>query len=238
MSLNLRLARLRDRHAGERCVLVANGPSLNRMDLDWLRDETVIGMNKIHLGFDRFPFYPRYYVAINPTVVQQSRAAIRAMNCLKFIGTRAAREAGMAEDGLTCLLDTEHPPARFSTDLCDGIHEGWTVTHAALQVAWHLGFAEVVLVGLDHRYQFDGAPNEARTLHGGDPNHFSEHYFGHGQRWDNPDLANSEASYRAALAAHTAAGRRLVDATEGGACTVFPKVDWRTLARPEARLGA
>lgn len=224
-----RLAALRDRHRGERAVIVANGPSLNRMDLGFLRREHVIGMNKIFLGFERFGFYPRYYVAVNPTVVRQSLAEIRALNCVKFIGGRAAREAGVAEDALTHVVDTDRPPARFSTDLGLGLHEGWTVTHAALQVAWHLGFTEVVLVGLDHRYRFEGRPNEARVMAGADPNHFCEHYFGHGHTWDNPDLAESENSYRAALETYRRDGRRILDATLDGACTVFPKADPRSL---------
>lgn len=224
-----RLVALRDRHRGERAVLVANGPSLNRMDLAFLRREHVIGMNKIFLGFERFGFYPRYYVAVNPTVVRQSLSEIRALNCVKFIGGRAAREAGVREDALTHVVDTDHPPARFSTDLAHGLHEGWTVTHAALQVAWHLGFAEVVLVGLDHRYEFQGRPNEARVMHGADPNHFCGDYFGHGHTWDNPDLAESERSYRAALQAFHEDGRRILDATLDGACTVFPKVDHRRI---------
>lgn len=222
-----RLAALRDRHRGERAVIVANGPSLNRMDLGFLRREQVVGMNKIFLGFERFGFYPRYYVAVNPNVVRQAMAEIQALKCVKFIGARAARDAGVAENALTHVVDTDQPPARFSTDLCAGLHEGWTVTHAALQVAYHLGFAEVVLIGLDHRYTFEGAPNEARRMEGADPNHFSARYFGHGQTWDNPDLAQSEASYRAALAAYVRDGRRIVDATIDGACTIFPKVDHR-----------
>lgn len=51
-----RLARLRGRHEGERVVLVANGPSLNRMDLRFLQRETTIGLNKIYLGLRRFRF--------------------------------------------------------------------------------------------------------------------------------------------------------------------------------------
>lgn len=222
-----RLAGLRGRHRGERCVIVANGPSLNTMDLSFLRCEHAIGLNKIHLGFQRFGFYPRYYVAVNPKVVQQSLAEIRALNCVKFIGSRAAREAGLAEDALTHVIDTDKPVARFCTDLALGMHEGFTVTHAALQVAYHLGFHEVVLIGLDHRYTFEGRPNEERTLQGADTNHFSDRYFGYGQRWDNPDLRASEDSYRAALQAFRADGRCIVDATPGGACPVFPKADHR-----------
>lgn len=224
-----RLASLRNRHLGQRGVIVANGPSLNRMELGFLRREIVIGMNKIHLGFSRLGFYPRYYVAVNPKVVQQSRAEIQALNCVRFIGSRAARAAGLQEDALTHIVDTEGPPARFSTDIGRGIHEGWTVTHAALQVAYHLGFKEVVLIGLDHRYAFQGAPNESRVMQGADPNHFSDRYFGYGQSWDNPDLEQSEVSYRAALEAFHSDARRVLDATVDGACTVFPKADHRRL---------
>ena len=221
-----RIEMQRGRHRGERCVLVANGPSLNRMDLRALRREHVIGLNKIHLGLSAFGFCPRYYVAINPKVVQQSAAAIRALSCVKFIGGQAAAAAGITEDALTHVIDTDHPPARFCTDLALGMHEGWTVTHAALQVAYYLGFVEVVLIGLDHRYQFTGQPNAASVLKGADPNHFSPDYFGGGQAWDNPDLARSEESYRAARLAFEADGRRIVDATVGGACSVFEKADF------------
>ncbi|NDY93411.1 6-hydroxymethylpterin diphosphokinase MptE-like protein [Ideonella livida] len=218
-----RLGALRDRHAGQRCVIVANGPSLNRMDLRPLRHEQVIGLNKIYLGLPGFGFSPRYHVAVNPKVVAQAWAPLAALPCVKFVGSRAAREAGVQDGPLTHIVDTERPPGRFSTDLRLGLHEGWTVTFAALQVAWHLGFAEVVLVGLDHRYQYDGAPNEARVMQGADPNHFSGDYFGHGQSWDNPDLGRSEESYRVAQAQFEADGRRIWDATLDGACPVFPK---------------
>jgi hypothetical protein len=219
-----RLGFLRDRHAGQRCVLVANGPSLNRTDLSALRGEVVIGMNKIFLGFGKFGFYPRYYVAVNRKVIAQSAAEIRAMRCVKLLGSHAAA-CGFEDDALTYVLNTDAPPARFSRDLSLGVHEGWTVTYAALQAAYHLGFERVVIVGMDHRYEFSGRPNEARTMHGDDPNHFAPGYFGGGQEWDNPDLRNSEESYRIALDEYRSAGRCILDATVDGACTIFPKVD-------------
>lgn len=223
-----RLDALRDRHRGQRCVLVANGPSLNRMDLRPLRRETVIGLNKIYLGLPRLGFYPRYLVAVNQKVLAQGAAEIRAMRCTKFLGEHAVA-AGLHEDALTYIVPAGPSDRPFSTDLAAGMNEGWTVTFAALQVAYHLGFAEVVIVGLDHRYQYSGPPNAARVMDGPDPNHFSEVYFGHGQAWDNPDLARSEASFRAARAAFEAAGRQIIDATLDGACTVFCKQSYDRL---------
>lgn len=224
-----RLSMFRDRHAGERGVIVANGPSLNAMDLSLLAGETVIGLNKIFLGLDRFGFYPRYYVAINRHVIEQSLDQIRRLNCVKFIGDRAGDL--VAEDGLTHRLNTSAAPARFCHDIAEGVHEGWTVTYAALQIAFFLGFSEVVLVGLDHRYRFEGEPNAAQELAGPDPNHFCVDYFGHGRVWNNPDLARSEQSYRIARAEYEAVGRRITDATTGGACTIFEKADYRDIFR-------
>lgn len=224
-----RLALLRDRHRGERCVIVANGPSLNKMDLGFLRKEVVIGLNKIYLGFRKFGFYPRYYVAVNGKVIQQAASEIRTLNCVKFIGNAGAA-GSVQEDALTYLVNTQDPLHRFCRDVAsDGMHEGWTVTYAALQIAYFLGFEEVILIGLDHRYEYSGLPNEARRMEGPDPNHFSPEYFGNGQTWDNPDLANSEESYRIARRVYEEAGRRILDATPNGACSIFDRIDCKKL---------
>jgi hypothetical protein len=205
-------------------VLVCNGPSLNEMDLSFLKRHVCIGLNKIFLGIQRFKFYPRYYVAVNERVLQQAAPEIKKLNAVKFIGSRGHRL--IPEDALTYHLNTSSPPARFSKDLALGAHEGWTVTHVALQVAYFLGFKEAVIIGMDHRYTYSGAPNETNQLSGPDTNHFSPDYFS-GQSWDNPDLAQSEESYRQAKAVFEAEGRRILDATLNGACTVLQKVDYR-----------
>ena len=224
-----RLRRFRDAYRGERCVIVCNGPSLNRMDLTLLRREIVFGLNKIHLGLERFGFHPRFLVVVNEKVAAQARDAIRALQAIKFVGARAA--AHLPEDALTHHVDLLEPPVLFSTDLEGGLREGGTVTHAALQIAYYMGFREVVIVGMDHRFAFDGAPHEARRMAGPDPNHFSADYF-RGQDWDNPDLARSEASYAEARRVFEADGRVIYDATLDGACQVFDKKDYRAALRP------
>lgn len=178
-------------------------------------------MNKIYLGFKTFGFYPRYYVAVNDKVLRQAAAEIPLLNCVRFLSHRAA--SYLPESGLTYHINTTNPPARFCHDLAQGVHEGWTVTYAALQVAYYLGFAEVIIIGMDHRFVYNGSPNEAHRLDGPDPNHFSPDYFGNGQEWDNPDLEHSEESYRIARREYEKTGRRIIDATVNGACSVFEK---------------
>lgn len=221
-----RLATLYNRERGRRCVLVANGPSLNKMDLVFLRKQTCIGLNKIFLGFKKFDFYPSYYVAVNDLVLEQAAEHIKALNCVKFISQRNMR--WVPESAFTYHLNTTRPPHRFCKDITLGVHEGWTVTYAALQVAYYLGFQEVVIIGMDHRYTYQGQPNETHLLKGDDPNHFSTNYFSN-QSWDNPDLAHSEESYLLARQMYEADGRRIIDATLNGACTVFEKQHYASL---------
>jgi hypothetical protein len=61
---------------------------------------------------------------------------------VKFLGTHASA-AGLREDALTHLIEPGPVHETFSRDLSHGMHEGWTVTFAALQVAYHLGLNEV-----------------------------------------------------------------------------------------------
>ena len=215
-----RLERFRDCHRGERLVLVCNGPSLNQTDFSLIRKEVSMGLNKIFLGFKRFHFYPRYYVAINRRVIEQSASQINSLNCIRFVSSLGAKEP-LTESALTYLI-TPMPEPRFHENLCEGFFEGFTVTFAALQIAYYMGFSTVAIVGMDHRYAYEGMPNEPRQLVGDDPNHFDSSYFS-GHTWDNPDLSNSERFYALARAAFEAEGRRIVDCTSGGACTVFEK---------------
>lgn len=217
---------LYNRHEGGSVVLVANGPSLNEMELSFLKDRIIIGMNKIYLGFKQFCFYPKYYVAVNPYVIQQSIQEIQALNCVKFLGGSEAENA-FKKDALTYLIKTNSPPERFCKDISLGVHEGWTVTYAALQIAYYLGFHEVIIIGLDHRYKYQGDANELKILSGKDTNHFSENYFGYGQSWQNPDLKMSEASFYIARQVFEQDNRKILDATVNGACSVFDKVDYR-----------
>jgi len=218
---------LRNRHAGQRAVLVCNGPSLSKMDLGFLNNEIVIGLNKIYLGFRKFRFYPKYLVAVNKKVLQQASSEIQELTCIKFLSNHCPDI--YQDDALTNIVNTHNPQDYFCTDITRGVHEGWTVTFAALQIAYFLGFDEVVIIGMDHRYKYVGKPNEAQLISGEDPNHFSTSYFGFGQTWDNPDLARSEKSYRIADEIYKKNGKKIIDATFDGACNIFEKQNYRTV---------
>ena len=143
-NLATRLQRFRDCHRGERLVLVCNGPSLNQTDFSLIRSEVSMGLNKIFLGFRRLKFYPRYYLAINPRVIEQSAQEIAQLNCVRFL-KNMGNSNPLPESALTYFLQPR-PEERFHHDVCKGFFEGYTVTFAALQLAFFMGFSKVIIV--------------------------------------------------------------------------------------------
>lgn len=214
----------RERHIGESCVLVCNGPSLNLMDLENLKKHTVIGLNKIYLGIENFCFYPKYLVCVNQKVIQQSYEEFNKMTSVKFIGDRGAH---LVNSGPLCWpIKTSRFTPDFSYDIATGVQEGNTVTYAALQIAYFMGFTEVIIIGMDHSFSFTGKTNEEQTLVGKDKNHFSENYFSN-LKWDTPDLERSEYYYKVANNVFINDGRKIWDATVSGKCDVFEKINYK-----------
>ncbi|UXA09357.1 DUF115 domain-containing protein [Mycobacterium sp. SMC-2] len=210
-------------HPGERCVIIGNGPSLRDTDLGLLRDEYTFGLNRIYLMFDDLGFETTFHVVINRHVVEQCADDFRKINAPLF--TTAQNRAFLDGAANTAYLNTIVGLwPYFSRDAGRGVWEGYTVTYVAMQLAYYMGFSEVVLVGVDHRFAVSGTPNQLVESTGPDTSHFDPRYFPKGFKWQLPDLENSEIAYRLARKAFEDDGRRIVDATVGGALTVFPKL--------------
>jgi hypothetical protein len=221
-----RLAALKNRSQGKRCFIVGNGPSLRKMDLSLLRDEVTFGMNRIYLLFDQLGFATTYYVAINNLVIEQCAAEIVKLPCPKFINWYARELIDFTDDMM--FVHLRSGPS-FYTDITEGVWAGATVTYVAMQIAYYLGFEQVVLVGVDHFYKTKGKPHAMVVSQGDDPNHFDPRYFGKGFRWQLPNLEASELAYRIAKYQFELADREIVDATVDGCLQVFRKVDYQTL---------
>jgi hypothetical protein len=223
------LSRLKDIYQGRRAFIIGNGPSLKDTDLTLLRDEFTFGMNRIYMMFPELGFATSTYLSVNSLVIEQCAQDIRDLPVPKFLSWRSRRLAQRTQD--TIFLHTTYTGPKFARDARGRLWEGATVTYVALQLAFHMGFEQVILIGVDHSFTSQGKPNTTVVSQGEDPNHFSPNYFGKGFRWQLPDLETSEKAYRMADHAYRAAGRQVLDATVGGQLTVFPKIDYNSLFR-------
>jgi hypothetical protein len=223
-----KLKQIQNIHAKQRCFIIGNGPSLRQMDLSRLRGESTFGLNRIYLLFPELGFTTTYLVSVNDLVLEQCAAEMQTLPLPKFITWRARH--WFRRDPNFTYLDTDFTGAEdFSSSITGRIFEGYTVTYVALQLAFHMGFSEAILVGVDHSFITQGVANQAVVSQGEDPNHFSPNYFGKGFKWQLPDLAGSERAYSLARQAYSHAGRRIMDATVGGKLTIFPKVEYSSL---------
>jgi glycosyltransferase involved in cell wall biosynthesis len=199
------------------------------MDLSFLKNEITFGMNRIYLLFDKWDFRPTYYVSVNPLVIEQSAEQICKITSPKFLGLNGLPYIRNHQD--TIFLQSIGRPS-FSYDPRNGLWEGHTVTYVAMQLAYFMGFSEVILIGVDHYFKSQGPANKEVISDRDDQNHFHPHYFGKGVRWNLPDLAKSEVAYNLAKQTFEADGRRIVDATVDGHLTIFPKADYKQVFSP------
>lgn len=207
-----------NKHLGETCIIIGNGPSLNDIPLDLLNAYPTFGTNKI---WKLKGFTPTYYASVNPEPIKQSIKQINKMKC----------EAKFIRHTLADQIDGAFPLRSggfwtFSKDPANYVFEGYTVTYVCMQLAYWMGFQTVLLVGVDHYFDVKGAPNELQVADGKDPNHFDPTYFADGDTWNLPDLDNSERAYNIAKRVFEKSGRRIINLTTKTALDVFPRDDY------------
>jgi hypothetical protein len=226
--MRIRLGAFRDRHRGERCFVVANGPSLGEMDLSPLVGEATFGMNRIYRLAEDGGFQPTYLACVDiDSQLEQIHAELENVNIPKFLNWNARHLFDRKNPSNHFLKLTFKP--RFALDPTRTAWGGHSVTNVCLQLAYYFGFAEVILIGKDHSYREQGDPGEVRTSTGDEQNHFMPGYYARGATWRIPDYLGEELAYSMARAAFERDGRRIVDATVGGELDVFEKVDYGTL---------
>jgi hypothetical protein len=222
-----KLKKLKNSHVGERCFIIGNGPSLKMTDLSRLKNEFTIGMNRFYVAFPDIGFTSSILLTVNDLVIEQCADDLRKLPIPTFVSWRGRKFIHPADN--IHYLYTSYVLPGFNPNAAGRLWEGATVTFVAMQLAFFMGFKEVILIGVDHNFVTAGTPNTTIVSTGDDPNHFNPGYFGKGFRWQLPDLRTSEAAYLLAKTAYERAGRKLVDATVEGKLAVFPKVKYESL---------
>jgi hypothetical protein len=175
-------------------------------------------------------FSTTYHVTVNRLVIEQCIEEIERIPVPKFLNWHFRDLVSFTDDMM--FLQTNVYEPQFTRDITRALWEGATVTYVAMQIAYYMGFHQVILIGVDHSFATKGRPHSEVVSTGDDPNHFDSNYFGKGFRWQLPDLETSEIAYRMAREAFEESGREIVDATVGGKLQAFRKVDYQEILAP------
>jgi SAM-dependent methyltransferase len=187
---NLVFKEYKDKHKNERVFLIGNGPSLAETDLNLLKNENTIAMNRISMMYDKNKDWrPTYYIYCSSNVNDKSwgnewlssvQSAITELSTTSFVASifkeRIDPQNKLHNVKWFDSLSETKPNSKgdivkesFSTNIVDRIDKSGTTMNLALQLAYHMGFKEIVFIGTDLGWTKDvGTKN--------DPNHFDKNY--------------------------------------------------------------
>ena len=202
----------------ETCILICNGPSLNKIDKSLLAKADVIASNNIFLS-DEIIQHVDFFTCVNYLVAEQSAPQINGLSVNKILPWWLAY--CINESDSTFFVDAKGFP-EFSTDIFKNLSWRHTVTFFNMHLAYGLGYKKVLLVGCDHSYKQPSRVKEEELIHssGDDNNHFDPRYF-QSKKWQTADVTQIEAMYELAQIAFERDGREIINCTDGGALELF-----------------
>ena len=129
------MRRWRDRFAGEKAVILCNGPSLLDVDFSLLSNVATFGLNKINLLFDKTSFRPSCIASVNTYVIEQAARFFNETDIPLFLDSGARRYV-RARQNVAFLHSTAR--CKVARDCSLSLYPGHTVTFVALQLAHHI----------------------------------------------------------------------------------------------------
>ena len=159
-SLTYLIRYFKNKHLGKRCFIIGNGPSINLMDLDCLKNEFTIGTNYTFLKEEiKTP-----YICISDTFRMQE-LALYDKNIFSEKIIFYASHTGPTWDSIvpsllnrTVVLHFLENEINFSEDIKKGIYcnkKMASVVFPAIQIAVYMGASEIYLIGVDQDYKKD-----------------------------------------------------------------------------------
>lgn len=232
-----RLKKYYNKHQGQRCFIVANGPSLRAEDLDLLhsKGEITFAMNRIYKIFPQTSWRPTYYVCEDELIAKDCQSEINAVEAAeKFIPIEIKWWHDInIENALHFHLnykDELKSEFGFSSDIAHQIDCCGTVTCTCIQLAAYMGFSEIYLIGVDHNFQKiideNGNIIEDKTV----KDYFIEGYDADIKNEVVHNMGHTTRSYMGMKKYCDKTKRTTVyNATRGGKLEVFPRIDFDSL---------
>lgn len=238
---------LKGKYKGERVFLIGNGPSINITPLHLLKNEYTMCFNRINLMFERISWLPTFYMVVDSLVAKNIKSDINdIVDKVNYSFFPDIHKNGMVFRKFISDKDNIlwfYPYfGKFSRNL-PIISSGGSVIYEGLQVLLHLGFSEIILIGVDMNYKLHKtainikdvktkSKNAIKSKFDDDPNHFDPRYFGKGKEYHQPEeyIVNSIMnSLKYAQTEFCKSGTKIINAGYNSAVNFFPKKDFREL---------
>lgn len=176
---NIKLFRMRNSLSGNRVFILGNGPSIKNHNLNLLKGEYTIGVNASPLLEEKYGFQAKYYCLSDPRFLAnetKKEIAFKKFNSKCYVFCRDNFKTLISQSNNIYKADFFFLPSRgrdgFSRNLLSGFYFGCSTTYLAIQLAFHLGFKDTYILGLDlnygfgkyERFYFETSPQETDYL--------------------------------------------------------------------------
>lgn len=153
------MAEIHNCHLGESCFVIGNGPSLNAPDLTELYKRGIdsFAVNRIYRIFSQTQWRPTYYVNTDYVLVRDILDEVNKIEAKeKFIPLQDKFYHNISVDGAHYFfrndLRENDPQGGFSLDCTNQVNMRGTVTVDCIQLAMHMGYRHIYLLGVDHNF--------------------------------------------------------------------------------------
>ena len=223
-------------HENQRCFIVGNGPSLNRIDMSLVKDEITLGANRVYLGFEKWGFHFTYWGVEDFLQIKQGHKEFNRFlpdDMVKFVPRQYCHLFRVKNLCPVNFLYEYGGYPKFSGGP-DVLYLGYSVTYMLLQIAVVMGCDPIYLIGVDYSYNI---PDQVRVGEKwSDPNsrsHFTSDYCDadEGRVWNIPQFDKTDAAFECAANWARAEGVEILNATPGSMLESLPKVAFESLFR-------
>ncbi|MBO5488953.1 MAG: DUF115 domain-containing protein [Eubacterium sp.] len=147
---SLRLEMLKNSHKGERCFLIGNGPSLNGHDLDLLKDECTFGTNMVYKIFDQTEWRPTFHCVSDSIYASKLGSELsEKVRSPLFTTERTYRRMRRKPVDTTYIHTIQSERYKVKGNIQTYCMVKATVLSLATEMAFHMGFSEIYLLGVD-----------------------------------------------------------------------------------------
>ncbi|MCK5614086.1 DUF115 domain-containing protein, partial [Candidatus Pacearchaeota archaeon] len=229
-----KIKELKDIHKGDKCFIVGNGPSLNKMNLDWMAGEYSFALNRIGLIYEHTIWRPTYFVQVNeiskfnpPHMFEEQIQIHHDMGIPVIINSDFGENSCPRHQKyrdmdnryfMRCWGGRDAPfsEKHWSSDISKTATKPGSCLMALIQIACYMGFNKIFLIGCDLGY---------KDTKGVDVNHFTQDY----------NYMDTEAhihntimlsSHQLAKKMTAPQGVEILNATEGGFLEIYPRISF------------
>jgi len=162
------IKKLHNQHKGDRCFIIGTGPSLNKTNFSFIKNEILFGVNTLYRGLEKYNIDCKYWCIGDEQLFDSIYKELLGVDTTLFLAGYAGRHYlknqshyRTYEKNKPILLkrigDIHKNPVK---DALKGLYSGGTVMIESLQIAYHLGFDDVYILGCDcdfsGQFHFDG----------------------------------------------------------------------------------